>query len=800
MSDYLELGYFALQRGDYQEALNIFRRAQEQDLSARSFVGLGEAWYRLGDLPTARWAFHKALALDPADRAANRWVEQLGSLAVPPVITGRRRCRFRAAADFLEIQDLGRWKRFFVKGINLGLGLPGYFPGEYPIVGKTYRTWFRQMEELGINALRIYAVHPPSFYEALAEHNKAGGRLFLFQGIWLEAPDEGDFRGAQFMEYVRRQIREAVDAVCGTADFPERPGLPHGAYRHDVSPYTAAFVVGREWESCAVRAFNDAQGRRTSSRRGDFLEIADGSPFEVWAMECCDFLQQYEQSRYGCTHPVTIINWPTLDPLIHPSESTYEQGLRWQGIEVDTGVCSENEDVEIFDPAKIVSRHGGGFFASYHVYPYYPDFLNNDDPADEHPYRSYLRRLKAHHGRQPVIIAEFGVPSSREPTHWQKNGWHHGGHNDEAQGRINARMMEEIRDAGMAGGMLFSWFDEWFKRNWVFYPYELPADRKPCWFNLQDAEECYGLVAAYPGYPVMTATLTGNRDQWRTAETLYERQNGGPDFAFRDGGDPARTVRRVAAQHDEGFFYLMLETAAPVDFSRANFLVGLDTCGAGTGETRLPCGVNALSPLGLSFVIHLAGEGRSRILVCRSYDKYLNEGTAAVLPGRSDLGEWVVMQNITNHRRLSKDGSRFYPARVFPMSGLRFGSLDPQRSDYDSLADCHVAGNMIELRLPWGLLNVTDPSSHQVLWIDRKAKIRTTRGIAVVAGSFCPSGQGLQARATGRKTNLTDMMPAGLSAAAIRRYQWPSWSHPLYHTFLKRSYSIYRDALARIAE
>ncbi|BDV43095.1 hypothetical protein GURASL_20180 [Geotalea uraniireducens] len=800
MTDYLHLGFSALQRGDCQEALNIFRRAQEGQLSARSFVGLGEAWYRLGDLPTARWAFHKALALDPAERDATRWVARLDSLAVPLVKGGQRRCRFRAATDFLQLNEQGRWRRFFVKGINLGLGLPGYFPGEYPIVGATYRTWFKQMEELGVNSLRIYAVHPPSFYEALADYNEGGGRLFLFQGIWLEPPEQNDFRGTHFLAYLRRQIREAVDAVCGVADFPERPGMPHGAYRRDVSPYTAAFVVGREWESCAVKAFNESHGRRIGSWRGSFLEIADGSPFEVWATECCDYLQDYEQSRFGCCHPVTIINWPTLDPLAHPSESTYEQGLRWQGIEVDSGTCSENEDVESFDPAKIVTRQGGGFFASYHVYPYYPDFLNNDDPTDHHPYRSYLQRLKDHHGRQPVVIAEFGVPSSREPTHWQKNGWHHGGHNDAAQGEINGRLMTDIRDVGMAGGMLFSWFDEWFKRNWVFYPYELPADRNPCWFNLQDAEQCYGLLAAYPGYPGKLTNLAGNRDEWRSAEVLYEQPAGGPAVAFNDGNDPARTLRRLSAQHDEGFFYLLLETAGPIDFRRSNFLLGLDTCGAATGETRLPCGVNAWSPLGLSFVIHLAGEGQSRILVCRSYDKYLNEGTGAVAPRRSDLGEWVMMQNITNHRRISKDGSRFYPARVFSMSGLRFGSLDPRRSDYDSLADCHVSGTMIELRLPWGLLNITDPSSRQALWIDPAGKTRTTTGIAVIAGSFSPSGKGLQARTTGLESNLTDTLPSGFGVSAVRRYQWAGWSHPLYHTYLKRSYDVYRAALALIAE
>lgn len=253
------------------------------------------------------------------------------------------------------------------------------------------------------------------------------------------------------------------------------------------------------------------------------------------------------------------------------------------------------------------------------------------------------------------------------------------------------------------------------------------------------------------------------------------------------------------ANHDEGFFCLMLEMAGEVDFARANYLVGLSTCG-NAGETILPFRTAARSPVGLTFLIHLAGKERSRILVCRSYDKYLNADTGIVIARNSGQGEWVVMQNITNHRRISKDQTRFYPSRVFSMSGLRHGSLDPENPDYTSLADFRVTGSMIEIRIPWGLLNVTDPSSRQVVWFDKKGRTRETRGIGVVAYSFAPSGKGLTARATGLKSNVTDAFPARGGLPAVAAYQWEGWQHPTYHTFLKKSYYIYRDVLARIPE
>ena len=60
----VELGFLAIERGDHQEAVNIFKRALEHRKEADAFFGFGLAHYHLGDLPTARWAFHQALELE----------------------------------------------------------------------------------------------------------------------------------------------------------------------------------------------------------------------------------------------------------------------------------------------------------------------------------------------------------------------------------------------------------------------------------------------------------------------------------------------------------------------------------------------------------------------------------------------------------------------------------------------------------------------------------------------------------------------------------------------------------------
>lgn len=794
-----ELGFLAVKRGDYQEAVNIFNRALERRKTADAYFGFGLAHYHLGDLPTARWAFFQALERDRDHKEAQRYISRIEQ-ARKPKPRAVRQSRFRAGREHLEIHD-GGWRKFFVKGMNLGLGLPGYFPGEFAIKTGTYLSWFEKIASLGVNALRLYTVHPPGFYEALARFNESGARLYLFQGIWTELPEGNDFRDDRFMDGFWADIRNAVDAVYGNVALPERPGYAHGAYAYDVSPYLAGFIIGREWESCAVKDFNTRHQRKQGEYLGAFLNLRAGNPFEIWMTEICDGLQRYEFERYGVTHPVSTVNWPTLDPLDHPSESPVEEERLREGMgPLRRGICIEGHDEESLDLSTITVRAGNGFFASYHVYPYYPDFMIYGYPDGNDSYRAYLDALKRHHADQPVLIAEFGIPSSRDTAHWHPGGRDHGRHTDAEQGMINGQLMRSIHAAGMAGGVLFSWFDEWCKKTWLFSEYTVPPERKPYWFNLQDPEQNYGLLAAYPGYPGKKVTLTCSKDEWKGATVLYEKAGAEMAFRFKDGSDDVRRLSRLAVQHDEGFLYLRLETAQPVDFTRAHYLIGLDTGPSTAGERRLPFRTNLLSPVGLTFLVHLAGKEKSRIMVAAPYDRYLNAASGVVRPLASDAGAWVMMQNQTNKRRISRDGSRFYPAQVASVSRLRFGCLEPGEAAYNSLADFFFRENAIELRIPWNLINFTDPSSSSVLWKEKDGSVKRTPGVRVLAVSYKPDRDSLTASGTGRTADHTDSLPADLREDQVKRYSWRDWNTPIYHTYLKESYHQYRRILAELPE
>ena len=71
-----------------------------------------------------------------------------------------------------------------------------------------------------------------------------------------------------------------------------------------------------------------------------------------------------------------------------------------------------------------------------------------------------------------MLIAEVGTSSSWGIAHYSSNGMNHGGSSEIEQGLEFLRLLDNIKEAGCAGGIQFSWIDEWFKRTWLTDPFD----------------------------------------------------------------------------------------------------------------------------------------------------------------------------------------------------------------------------------------------------------------------------------------------------------------------------------------
>ncbi len=57
-------------------------------------------------------------------------------------------------------------------------------------------------------------------------------------------------------------------------------------------------------------------------------------------------------------------------------------------------------------------------------------------------YYCYLKDLKEHNKGMPLIIAEYGLPSSRGNSHYTPLGFNQGGHSEEAQASLSVQLNE----------------------------------------------------------------------------------------------------------------------------------------------------------------------------------------------------------------------------------------------------------------------------------------------------------------------------------------------------------------------
>lgn len=781
------LGFVALRQSALAVAERRFGAALKADsLNADGWYGIGLVRERQGKRDPAIAAYRRALRIAPGYADAKNRLEAMGDLGegLPPVRKPAvAQVPARTHGERFEIRQAGTWVPFYLKGINLGAARPGKFAAEFPTDDSTYTAWLALMAGAHANVVRLYTILPPAFYRAVKRWNDAhpAQALWLVHGVWAELPPSDDYDDPAWKKEFHDEMHRVVDLLHGHAIIPARLGHASGRYTVDVSDHVLAFIIGREWEPFTIRHYNELSPGR-SSFSGRFLAVDSGTPSDVWMAEQCEYLLDYEWDTYHAQRPIAYTNWPTLDPLHHPTEPTLEEEAAQRdrlGLPPLKGIHEYDNDDQSLDAmlVRTTAADVAGYFASYHAYPYYPDFMDYDstyglarDSSGVSHYFGYLEDLKRHHAGRPVVIAEYGVPSSRGLAHLQPEGMHHGGHDERDMADIDVRLTREIREAGLAGGILFAWIDEWFKHNWAVIDLEVPPERTRLWHNTMDAEQNYGLLGQYTGTPERPEP-GGDPERWRALAPL----EGTDTLGLRVGSD-------------EAYLYLALDARAPLGADSVRYLVGLDTYRADRGEFRLP-GLPGVG-VGLEFYLDLGDSTNGQLFVTRSYNPYIQPragmGPTGLDPfynllctadARSDAAQFDSLFVTTNRFRVTRTGSQI------PATGVNRGRLRYGRVAASSLADWFIertAGrSLVEVRLPWGLLNVTDPSTRTVLTaVHARERVATavTDGFRFVVAAL-----------DRHDNHVAAFVPASTP------YVWPTWEDPQWHEQLKPAYYALRE-------
>jgi hypothetical protein len=567
----------------------------------------------------------------------------------------------------------------FLAGVNLGATTPGHQPGELALGGAQYRRWFVQMGQLGIRAVRIYTIHPPAFYAELRRYNAAhpDAPLYLIQGVYL--PDEtypakprGLFDPALDAAFAD-ELEAAVKAVHGELVRAPARGRAEGRWRADVSRWVAGWIIGVEWDPFGVQRTDNGNRNAAAVRGRYFRTTPNATPTERWLAGSMERLATLEAKR-GVSVPLAFANWPTTDPLRHPSEPL------------------DREDLVSVDANHVLPTAAwpGGTFASYHAYPYYPDFQRHEPALQRYalegrvdPYAGYLAELRDHHGEVPVMVTEFGVPSSIGSAHEGPLDRDQGGHTEQEAMRIDADLLRVIHRQGLAGAFLFAWTDEWFKFTWNTFPRHEPvADRRQLWHDAWTNEQWFGLLAQDPGPP---------------------------DPEGRVVQESRQEVREIRLATDPGWLHLRIHLDHPLDGA---LRLGFDVVPGGTA--RLPGSTRADGVSDYAIVLD-SDVGTGQAYVRSELDPLPLDSDPLPKGVIRTTGGWDEMLLSTNRAMRVPTTGEPLPYETMNAGALVRGTWDPADDDYDSLATWDAEGQDVVIRIPWLQLGIDDPSSHRAL-------------------------------------------------------------------------------------
>lgn len=586
--------------------------------------------------------------------------------------------------------------KFEIKGINMASTIPGSLVTDYFIDKETYLRWFKYIDEMGANTIKVYNIMNQDFYDAFYEYNKENNNpLYLLQGITVD--DYGQFSNRdmysdEVLGKLLEDTRTAIDIVHGRMKFYLGEKTGNGTFNKDISEWLLGYMIGSEWQDDTIEYTNHINADK-SKYEGEYIYTKENAtPFEAMLAEIADRMMEYETNKYNSQKLITFSNSAITDPFDY-SEDIEKYFKKISKIDVE----------HIGTTEKVKS----GIFASYNIYTYYPDFFRYDDNENRkvddrgkiNTYYTYIKKVNDYHSI-PVVISEFGVPSSRGISQVDKiTERHQGALSEEQQGNAIVRSYKDIKNAGCSGAILYEWQDEWCKKVWNTEE-NVDLKKTPFWSDYQTSTQSFGLLAFDPGEEKSICYVDGDVSEWQEEDVVSQNYN-----------------MQISMKYDEKFIYFMVNKEKfdiqdklyiPIDTIQT---IGSNYC----KNKEIKFERNA------DFIICIDGKENSRILVQDRYDNLIANHSYEI----NNKNAYVNFpeKNSTNYNNirtlLNAYGKLTLPyvnkeAETYETGKLTYGNANPESEDFNSLADFCINGDYIEIKVPWQIFNFSNPSEMMI--------------------------------------------------------------------------------------
>ena len=605
-----------------------------------------------------------------------------------------------------QVYKNDNWEKLYIKGVNIA-------NTSSDMKEKEYIKWFQQIGEMNANSVKVNNVQTPEFYKALSKYNKSSENpIYLFQGILINEVLLDEMQDPFKLDIIvpfKEEIDKVINIIHGNS----------GKYNEDVSPYLMGYILGVKWNPNVV----DYTNRNRQDKKdydGQFVYTEEAKPFEHFLANVMDHALTYELEKYKWQHPISFQNSVTTDVLTHPYEPIKEEDF----VSINPNVIKLKDNT-------------AGQFASYEVFPYYPEFLNLDPKYTKfidhrgkvNNYAGYLKDLIAANDF-PVIISDFGLPSSRGLSKVSVHGYNKGLLSEEEQGLFVANMFEDIIIQGGVGGIISNWQDEW----------EL-------WSNAEDSDEQFGLLS----FDSLKVKVDGDISEWKKnkVEPFYTVDK-----------KVESNIRNLYIDQDERYLYFAIEYTGlkEADLETLIFLNTIKESGKTNNLINPNISVNSTD-----YIIHLTKSGLSEILIA-DYESEEDNIFKSIQVGLSE--------EILNYRT-----GQTLPGTEYNAGILKKGNGNPDSKDYNSLTDYNInpEKNIIELRVPWALIGFTNPSNKTI------SGDKNIDGINVSVGVY------------DKNTPEQFSMFPNSNTGEAKIYTWDNWNETIKEERLKSSYNIIKD-------
>lgn len=609
--------------------------------------------------------------------------------------------------EFYKVTGDGEKQSIKIKGVDVTASKPEHTAHEFAASKKDYMRWMKLISEMGANTIRVYQVMDSDFYDALYEFNETAKEpLYFIQGINVYDKYNygiGDAYQEDFYGSLVSDGRTVVDIIHGKRMIVNNTRGGNGNYRHDVSKYALGILVGSEWSSDKI-AYTDMQKAYEGGYQGTYFETGkDASCFETMLAKVMDQIVIYESKKYGLQRPVGFVTDPQNDPFEYADSYNADFDKYEKPVPEIVTYARQLNKFNLLDAENIhtTDENLGGYFVGYHLYDFCHDFslyLSKEEKErlkdilpkinKERSYDGYLDLLGMYHS-MPVIAAGFGMSSARGIV----SETSFGPLTEKEQGLALKRIYEDMMAAGFAGGFISAFQDEWDKKTWNT-SYAQDFENNDLWKDVQSEGQGYGLME----FDSNTCEVDGSDEEWSKADFVFSK-DGSKVYARMDGEGLALLIKNIDV---DGTYVL------PIDVTAES--------GSDTYET-----MDVTFDKNADFVLCLSGKEDSRLLVQTRYEairenylkEYKGEDPFLEIPVKNDkqfLPVHMVIKNMTMVKQLTKENMYLKYLPLWETGKLRYGNNNPESDDYDSLADFCFGENLIEVRIPWALLNFANPS------------------------------------------------------------------------------------------